>query len=64
MSYLENLCPMSLKLEKIKLQTCHGGSCFNSVIELNEKMLILKRFVTKNVCYVMMPTELFIKLIL
>ena len=55
---------MSSKMEKIKFQTRRVGSCFNHVIELNEKMLILKRFVTKNVFYVMMPTELFIKIIL
>ena len=36
-------------------------SCSNRVIELNLKMLILTRFVTKNDFYVMMTTELFIK---
>ena len=37
------------------------GSRFNRVIELNEKMLILKRFVTKNDFLCDMTTELFIK---
>jgi hypothetical protein len=36
-------------MEKIKFQTRRVGSCFNHVIELNMKMLILKRFVAKNV---------------
>ena len=34
--------------KKIEYQTHRVGSCFNRVIELNQKMLILKRFVTKN----------------
>jgi hypothetical protein len=37
------------------------GSRFNRVIELNEKMLILKRFVTKNDFLCDMTTELFIE---
>ena len=32
----------------MKYQKHHGGSGFNRVIELNQKMLILKIFVTKN----------------
>jgi hypothetical protein len=36
------------------------GSWFNRKIELNQKMLILKRFVTKIMFYVMMTTEMFI----
>ena len=39
---------MSSKMEKIKYQTRRVGSGFNRVIELNLKMLILKRFVIKN----------------
>ena len=37
------------------------GSRFNRVIELNQKMLILNRFVTKNDFLCDMTTELFIK---
>jgi hypothetical protein len=37
------------------------GSGFNRMIELNQKMLILKRFVTKNDFLCDMTTELFIK---
>jgi hypothetical protein len=47
-------------MKKIENQTRRVSSCFNRVIELNQKMLILKRFVTKNVLYVMMTTEMFI----
>jgi len=35
-------------MKKIEYQTRRVGSCFNRVIELNKKMLILKRFVTKS----------------
>ena len=35
-------------MKKIKYQTRRMVSCFNRVIELNQNMLILKRFVTKN----------------
>jgi hypothetical protein len=35
-------------MNKIKYQTYRIRSGFNRVIELNQKMLILKRFVTKN----------------
>ena len=35
-------------MKKIKYHKCRVGSDFNRVIELNQKMLILKRFVTKN----------------
>jgi hypothetical protein len=38
---------MSSKMKKIEYQTRRVRSCFNRVIELNRKMLILKRFVTK-----------------
>jgi hypothetical protein len=36
-------------MKKIEYQKRHVRSCFNRVIELNQKMLILKRFVTKSV---------------
>ena len=39
---------MSSKLKKMKYWTCRVGSDFNRVIELNQKMLILTRFVTNN----------------
>jgi hypothetical protein len=38
----------SSKMKKIEYQTPRVSSCFNRVIELNQKMLILKRFVTNN----------------
>jgi hypothetical protein len=37
-------------MKKIEYQTRRVRSCFNRVIELNQKMLFLKRFVTKSVC--------------
>ena len=40
---------MSSKMKKIEYQTRRVRSCFNRVIEMNQKMLILKRFVTKGV---------------
>ena len=52
---------MASKTKKIEYQTLRVGSCFNHVLELNQKMLILKRFVEKIIVYVMMRTELFIK---
>jgi hypothetical protein len=36
-------------MKKIEYQTRRVKSCFNRVIELNQKMLILKRFVAKSV---------------
>jgi hypothetical protein len=36
-------------MKKITYQTRVVRFCFNRVIELNQKMLILKRFVTKSV---------------
>ena len=36
------------KMEKIKYLKHRMGISFNHVIELNQKMLILTRFVTKN----------------
>jgi hypothetical protein len=36
-------------MKKTEYQTRRVRSCFNRVIELNQKMLILKRFVTKSV---------------
>jgi hypothetical protein len=47
-------------MKKTEYQTRRVRSCFNRVIELNQKMLILKRIVTKSVFYVMMTTEMFI----
>jgi hypothetical protein len=35
-------------MEKIKYLKHRVGICFNHVIELNQKMLILTRFVAKN----------------
>jgi hypothetical protein len=35
-------------MKKITYQTRRVRSCFNRVIELNQKMLILKRFTTQN----------------
>ena len=35
-------------MNKIEYQIRRVGSCFNRVVELNQKMLILKRFVTKH----------------
>ena len=35
-------------MKKIEYQMRRVGSCFNRVIELKQKMLILERFVTKN----------------
>jgi hypothetical protein len=51
---------ISSKMKKITYQTRRQRSCFNRVIELNQKMLILKWFVTKIMFYVMMTTEMFI----
>ena len=39
---------MSSKMKKMKYWTSRVGSDFNRVIELNQKMLSLTRFVTKN----------------
>jgi hypothetical protein len=39
---------MSSKMKKIKYWTYRVGSGFKRVIELNQKMLILTRFATKN----------------
>ena len=47
-------------MKKKEYQTRRVRSCFNRVIELNPKMLILKIFVTKSFFYVMMTTEIFI----
>ena len=35
-------------MKTIEYHTHRVSSCFNRVIELNQKMLILKRFVTNN----------------
>ena len=34
-----------------KLQTCRAVSCFNYPIELNQQILILLKFLTKNVFF-------------
>jgi hypothetical protein len=47
-------------MNKIDYQTRRVWTCVNRVIELNPKMLILKRFVTRSGFYVMMTTEMFI----
>ena len=47
-------------MNKIDYQTRRVWTCVNRVIELNQKMLILKRFVTRSGFYVMMTTEMFI----
>jgi hypothetical protein len=51
-------------MEKIIYQKRRVGLGFNCVIELNQKMLILKRFVAKKIVYMMMTTEFFIKILL
>ena len=38
---------MSSKIKKIDYHTLCAMCCFNRVIELSQKMLLLKRFVTK-----------------
>ena len=49
-------------MKKIKYQTRCVMSCFNRVIELSKKMLILKRFVAKSdFFYVTTKTELFLE---
>jgi hypothetical protein len=48
-------------MKKIEYQTRRVRSYFNRVIELNQKMLILKKIVTKIMFYVMMTTEMFMK---
>jgi hypothetical protein len=35
-------------MKKITYETRHIRSCFNRLIELNQKMLILKRFIAKD----------------
>jgi len=57
---------LMLNIFKNGAHTCNighivWGSGFNRMIESNLKMLILKRFATKMIVYVMMTTELFIK---
>ena len=39
---------MSSKIKKIKYQKCRVGSDFMRVIEVNQTMLILTKFVKKN----------------
>jgi hypothetical protein len=42
---------MSSKMKKIEYETRRVRSCFNRVIELNQKMLILKRFIAKKLIF-------------
>ena len=44
-------------MKKITYQTRRQRSCFNRVIELNQKMLILKRFITKKEFFLVIPGE-------
>jgi hypothetical protein len=46
---------MSTKMTKIEYQTRRVRSCFNRVIELNQKMLILKRFIGKKMIFFVIP---------
>ena len=56
---------MSSKIRKTKYEIPRVGSNCNRVIELNQKMLILKRFISKNdFFYLRMATELFIDILL
>jgi hypothetical protein len=48
-------------MKKIKYKMYRVTSCFNRVIELNQKMLILSKCLTKNYFYVIKITELLIK---
>ena len=41
---------MSSKMKKTKCQACRVESCFNHVIELNKKMLILTMISYKKKC--------------
>ena len=45
-----------IKCKIIKYQTCHVALCFNRMIELNQKMLILSKFQTRNYFYVTKTT--------
>ena len=47
-------------MKKMVYQSRRVRSCFNRVIELNQKMLVLKKFVTKRFFHVMITTEMFI----
>ena len=52
---------MSSKMNKIKYQKRRVGSCFNRVIELNRKRLILKRFVSKMMAFMSESRKLMLK---
>jgi hypothetical protein len=43
---------MSSKIKKMEFQKHRVSSCSNRLIELNEKMLILKRFIGKKKIFV------------
>jgi hypothetical protein len=42
-------------MKKITYQTRRVRSCFNRLIELNEKMLILKKFIGKQIFFLVIP---------
>ena len=42
-------------MKKIEYQTHRARSCFNREIELNEKKLILKRFIGKKMIFFVIP---------
>jgi hypothetical protein len=42
-------------MKKITYQIRRVRSCFNRVIELNQKMLILKRFIAKKFFFFVIP---------
>ena len=42
-------------MKKIEYQTRRVRSCFNRVIELNQKMLILKRFIGTKMIFFVIP---------
>jgi hypothetical protein len=44
-------------MKKITYQTLHVRSCFNRVIELNQKMLILKRIIGKKILFFVIPRK-------
>jgi hypothetical protein len=48
---------MSTKMKIIEYQTRRVRTCFKRVIELNQKMLILKRFIGKKKIFFVIPGE-------
>jgi hypothetical protein len=45
-------------MHKIEYQMYHVASCFNRVIELKQKMLILSQFATRNVSFLILTIKL------